>query len=152
LALQQPQTVKQLQLFMGAVNFYQDMFPKHSHVLAPLTTLVNGKGTLKWSPECQKALDTMKALFAEGTFLWYLDHKYFDISCNASNLQLDAGILQEGAPIAFYACKLTSAQCNYTVGEKEVLSIVETLKKFCTMLYGCPDIHVYTDHKNNTFS
>jgi hypothetical protein len=24
---------------------------------------------------------------------------------------------------------------------------METLKELCTMLYGCPDIHVLTDHK-----
>jgi hypothetical protein len=28
---------------------------------------------------------------------------------------------------------------------------VETLKEFCTMLYGCPNIHVFTDHMNNMF-
>jgi hypothetical protein len=30
-------------------------------------------------------------------------------------------------------------------------SIVETLKEFLTLLYGCPNIHVFTDHKNNMF-
>jgi RNase H-like domain found in reverse transcriptase len=90
----------------------------------------------------------MKAMLAKDAFLSYLDHnKRFDIYCDASDLQLGAAILQEGMLVV-----LNSAQQNYTVGEKEILSIVETLKEFRTMLYGCPNIHVFTDHKNNMFA
>jgi RNase H-like domain found in reverse transcriptase len=128
------------------------MYPQRSHILAPLTALAKGKGTVKWTHECQTSFDTMKALLAKDAFLWYPDHnKRLDIYCDASDLQLGAAILQEGMPVAFYSRKLNSAQHNYTVGEKELLSIVETLKEFRTMLYGCPNIHVFTEHKNNTF-
>jgi RNase H-like domain found in reverse transcriptase len=78
------------------------------------------------------------ALLAKDAFLWYLDHnKRSDIYCNASDLQLGMVILQEGVPVAFYSRKLTSVQHTYIVGEKELLSVVETLKEFRTMLYGC---------------
>jgi Reverse transcriptase (RNA-dependent DNA polymerase) len=56
LALKRPKTVKQLRFFIGAVTFYQDMFPKRSHILSPLTALVSGKGPLKWTTECQHLL------------------------------------------------------------------------------------------------
>ena len=50
-------------------------------------------------------------------------------------------------PIAFFSRKLNGAQKNYTTTEKELLSIVETLKEFMNILFGYP-IQVYSDHKN----
>jgi hypothetical protein len=94
----------------------------------------------------------MKAVMAKDASLKYPDHnKPFEVFCDASDLQLGAVIMQSGQPVAFYSRKLNAAQCNYTVGKNELLSVVETLKEYRTMLYGCPNITVYTDHRNNTF-
>jgi Reverse transcriptase (RNA-dependent DNA polymerase) len=68
LAMQRPQTVTQLRLFIGAVNFYRDMFPQRSHTLAPLTSLSKGKGKLTWTPACQQASKAIKALLAKDAF------------------------------------------------------------------------------------
>ena len=153
LAIQEPRTVKQLRSFIGAVNFYRDMYPKRSHLMAPLTKLAPGKGTVKWNAECQESFNQIKALLAKDDFLRYPDHnKPFHVYADASNLQLGAVIIQDGAPVAYYSRKMNSAQRNYTVREKKLLSIVETLKEFCTMLYRASQLHVYTDHKNNTFN
>jgi hypothetical protein len=152
LALERPQTITQLRSFIGAITFYRDMFPHRSHHLAPLTAQV-GKKTLNWTAECQKSFDTIKALIVKDAFLRYPDHnKPFHIYCDASDYQLGAAIFQDGAPVAYFSRRLTASQKNYTVGEKELLSIVETLKEYRTMLFGCPHIHVYTDHRNNTFA
>jgi RNase H-like domain found in reverse transcriptase len=67
------------------------------------------------------------------------------------DLQLGAVITQENRPVAYYSRKLNSAQRNYTVGEKEIHAVVETLNEYRNMLYGRPYINVYTDHKNNAF-
>ena len=54
----------------------------------------------------------------------------FEIHTDALKLQIGAVISQKGKPIAFYSQKMNSAQQNYTTTEKELLSIVETLKEF----------------------
>ena len=148
LQLERPQTVSQLRSFIGAVTFYRDMYPKRSHLLAPLTALV-GKKKLVWTPDCEKSFKAVKALLAKDAFLKYPNHnKPFHVYCDASDLQLGAVIMQDDQPVAFYSRKLNAAQRNYTVGEKEILSIVETLKEFRTTLFGCKALHVHTDHKN----
>jgi RNase H-like domain found in reverse transcriptase len=74
----------------------------------------------------------------------------FEIHTDASNLQLGACISQNGKQVAFYSRKLQPAQTRYTITERELLSIVETLKEFRNILLG-QKIKVHTDHENLTY-
>ena len=60
----------------------------------------------------------------------------FEIYTDASKLQIGAVMSQKGKPIAFYSLKMNSAQKNYTTTEKEIFSIVATLKEFRNILSG----------------
>ena len=154
LHLQRPRTVKDLRSFIGAVTYYRTMFPKRAHILAPLTAPTSQKsGNVAWSAECQQAFDTIKAILSSDVLLRYPDHnKPFHVYTDASDLQLGAVIIQDKRPVAFYSRKLNAAQRNYTTMEKELLSVVETLKEFRTMLFGCREPHVWTDHENLTYT
>jgi hypothetical protein len=77
--------------------------------------------------------------------------KPFDLSTDASDYQLGAVLMQEGKLIAFYSHKLTGAKKNYSVGEKEMLSIVETLCEFHSMLLGYP-VNIHTNHLNLSYN
>jgi hypothetical protein len=124
------------------------MWCKRAHILAPLSKLTSTKVPWKWTLEHQHAFDEMKKIMAQETILAYPDFsKPFHIHADASKVQLGSCISQDGKPIAFYSRKLLDAQTRYTTTERELLSIVETLKEFRTILLG-QQIIIYTDHKN----
>ena len=163
LALNPPNSVKELRHFLGMVQYYRDMWVKRSEMLAPLSDLVAEcgetkstkknkvkKAPWKWDTVHQAAFDCVKATIAKEVVLAYPDFsKPFEIYTDASTLQLGAVITQDNRPIAFFSRKLSETQTRYTVTEIELLAIVETLKEFKGMLWG-QIIKVYTDHKNLT--
>jgi hypothetical protein len=146
-AIKAPQTRKQLRGFVGVINFYRDMWKERSGLLAPLTALTSNKIPFKWTDEHQLAFTAIKRVIRRETLLAYPDFNApFHIHTDASKTQIGAVISQKGKPIALYLRKMNDAQRNYMTTEKELLSIVATLKEFRNILLG-QTITVHTDHK-----
>ena len=76
--------------------------------------------------------------------------KGFTLHTDASNEQIGGVLSQNGRPLGFFSRKFNSAQSRYTVTQKELLAIVESLKHFRNIVFG-HDITVYTDHLNLTY-
>jgi hypothetical protein len=139
-----PNNVKELQRFLGMVQYYRDMWQKRSEMLAPLTDLVGECGETKttkknetkkkpwqWESIYQQAFDNVKATIAKEVVLAYLDFtKPFEIYTDAFTMQLGSVITQGNRPIAFFSRKLSVMQTKYTITKIELLIIVETLKEF----------------------
>ena len=113
LDLKSPRTVSETRSFIGAVTFYREMFPKHSHILAPLYQLTEakrkGKNRFEWTAACETAFRHVKALLAKDVFIRYPDpNKPFHVYADASNIQLGAVIMQDNRPVAYFSRKLNS--------------------------------------------
>ena len=148
LRIAEPKTRKQLRSFIGIINYYRDMWIRRSHILAPLAQLTSKQVKWKWGPAESKAFNMAKKVIAREAMLSYPDfNKPFQIHTDASHHQLGAVISQDNKPVAYYSRKLNPAQSRYTTTERELLSIIETLKEYRNILLGL-ESEVFTDHKN----
>jgi hypothetical protein len=106
------------------------MLPSHAHIFKPLTDQ-SGLTTYFMYRQNAKGICKMCLLMAADALAAYINHnKWFGIHTNDSDFQLGKGIIQEGRLVAYFSCKLTMSQQNYTTLEKEILSIIATLEEF----------------------
>ncbi len=108
------------------VQYYRDIWARHSEILAPLSDLVGECGHTKvtkanktkrklwhWDPIHQQAFDTAKATITRDVTSAYPDYSQgFEIYTDSSKLQLGAVITQQNRPRAFFSKKLSPAQQN----------------------------------------
>lgn len=146
LAIKEPKNRRELRAYVGLVNYYRDMWRRRSHVLTSTNR------PWKWEKEHREAFENSKKIISTNAILAFPNFdEEFVIYTDASKYQLGGVITQKGRPLAFYSRKLTDAQTRYTTTERELLSIVETLKEFRTILLG-QKLKVYTDHQNLTYT
>ena len=81
--IQPPTTRKQLRRFIGMINYYRDMWPRRSDLMAPLSRLCSKAVPFKWTAVEQKAFVNLKRIISKA----YPDfNKPFEIHTDASDL------------------------------------------------------------------
>ncbi|KAI2660547.1 Transposon Tf2-9 polyprotein [Labeo rohita] len=153
----QPTTVKELQRFLGFANFYRRFIRNYSTVAAPLTSLLKGKlSKLAWTEGASQAFATLKERFTSAPILKHPDPSLpFIVEVDASDCGIGAVLSQRHGqpgklfPCAFFSRKLTQAERNYDVGNKELLSMKAAMEEWRHWLEGATHpFQVITDHKN----
>ncbi|KAI2646333.1 Transposon Tf2-9 polyprotein [Labeo rohita] len=153
----QPTTVKELQRFLGFANFYRRFICNYSAIAYPLTSLLKNKPKkLYWTEEPGQAFDKLKVSFTSAPILKHPDPELpFIVEVDASDCGIGAVLSQRHGqpgklhPCAFYSRKLTSAERNYDVGNKEPLSMKAAIEEWRHWLEGAlHPFQVITDHKN----
>uniref|UniRef100_A0A8K9V225 Gypsy retrotransposon integrase-like protein 1 n=1 Tax=Oncorhynchus mykiss TaxID=8022 RepID=A0A8K9V225_ONCMY len=152
-----PTTVKEVQRFLGFANYYRRFIRGFGQVAAPITSrLKGGPVRLQWSAEADGAFNKLKALFTDAPVLAHPDPSLaFIVEVDASEAGVGAVLSQRSGtppklrPCAFFSRKLSPAERNYDVGDRELLAVVRALKVWRHWLEGAKHpFLIWTDHQN----
>jgi len=146
-----PKNEKELQEFLGLMNFFSPFIPNLAERSYLLRDLLKKENVFMWEPHHQVAFETLKSMVSMDCSLQYFDvRKDTVLQTDASMKGLGAALMQECngnlKPIAFASKALTSAETRYACIERELLAIVYGVQRFHTYLYGRRFL-VMTDHK-----
>ncbi|BHF77541.1 hypothetical protein SprV_0602064800 [Sparganum proliferum] len=152
-----PTSKRQLQRFLGMVNFYRRFLPNSADTILPLTSLLSGsKRTFELTPAALMSFEQVKALLADAAFLTHF-HADAPISLmvDASNVAVGA-VLQQSlpdstVPLAFFSKKLSKAETRYSTFGRELLAAYLAVRHFRHLLEG-REFTIFTNHKPLTFA
>lgn len=125
--------------------------------MAPLTNLLRNKPKLlSWTPEATKAMTEVQRIFTSAPLLTNPDlNKPFMVEVDASTSGAGAVLsqYQGNAPrlhaCAFFSRKITPAEQNYDIGNRELLAIKLALEEWRHWLEGARHpFLVLSDHHN----
>nr|VZI16937.1 unnamed protein product [Spirometra erinaceieuropaei] len=151
-----PTSKRQLQRFLGMVNFYRGFLPNCADTILPLTSLLSGsKRTFELTPAALTSFEQVKALLTVATLLTHF-HADAPISLmvDASNVAVSA-VLQQSlpdstVPLAFFSKKLSKAETSYSTFGRELADYL-AVRHFRHLPEG-PEFTIFTDHKPPTFA
>ncbi|KAI2644628.1 Transposon Tf2-6 polyprotein [Labeo rohita] len=152
-----PKSIKELQRFLGFANLYRRFIKGYSQITNPLTNLLKGHPkTLNWTTEATTSFETLKKAFTQAPLLTHPDpNLLFVVEVDASTTGVGAVLSQHHSnpprlhPCAYFSRKLSPAERNYDIGNRELLAIKLALEEWRHWLEGANHpFQVITDHKN----
>ena len=151
-----PESLTEVQSFLGFANFYRRFIQDYSRVARPLTELTKKNGKeWSWTPEAKEAFQELKKRFTTAPILTHFDAtKPVIIESDASDFALGAILSQRDEenrlhPVAFHSRKFTPAEINYEIHDKELLAIVDAFKHWRRYCEGATSqVEVFSDHQN----
>ena len=152
LEIPEPTNVKQLQSFIGGINYYSRFIDNMSTITKPLYRLLEKESKWIWTNVEQVAFDTLKLKLSNAPVLCLYDpNLLLLLACDASSYGLGAvisHIFPDGSekPIAFASRTLNCNEINYSQVDKEGVAVIFAVKKFNQYVLG-RRFTIVTDNK-----
>ena len=145
-----PETLAQLQSFLGKTNWLSKHLPKYAHITQPLRkvkTKKNGKHLI-WNAEQTAAFEDIKYQLIHNTvpLTMMQPTSKISIETDASNVGLGAVLLADERQVAFWSSTLTSAQKKMPTILLELQAIRSALNKWKDLIYN-RTVYIKTDNK-----
>ena len=157
--------IKELQSFLGSINYLSKFIPYLSTHRKPLQDLLKHSSVdaeFLWPDTHTEAFNKLKTAICKDVTLKYFDSPLpIYIECDASKKGIGVVMLQPDSAIentsksgvpnnlhpVFYASKtLAGTESNYSNIEREMLGVVFSILHFKHFTFG-QKVHVITDHK-----
>jgi hypothetical protein len=148
-----PRNKKDVQQFLGFVNFYRRFVRNFARLATPLNRLC-GSSPWVWSSTEQDAFLALRKAATEGPILSLpIDDAPFRVEADSSGYATGAVLsqLQDNywRPVAYYSKSLNDVERNYDIHDRELLSIMRALADWRRYLHGSTTpFEIYSDHKN----
>ncbi|CCE34913.1 uncharacterized protein CPUR_08852 [Claviceps purpurea 20.1] len=154
-AWEEPTNASAVRSFLGFANFYREFAPHFADIAAPLNELTRRGKLWRWDEVHQTAFDRMKEILICAPILAMYDPELETVvEADSSGYGLGGVVSQIGhdnllRPVGFFSRKLTAAEINYQIHDKELLSIISTIKHFRGELRSCrKTFTILSDHRN----
>jgi hypothetical protein len=135
-ALSLPRSKKEVQAFLGRINFLRRFVSNFVELVKHITTMLRKGHEIKWTAEPRESFDQIKKALTEAPVLISPDYfKDFMIFSFASFDTVATVLLQKNdqgqeQPIAFFSKALRDAELRYEIMEKQAYALVKALKAF----------------------
>ena len=142
-----PLNKKELQSFIGMVNYLSKFTPRLSELAECLRDLIRVNVPYQWGPEHSEAFNSIKQEIVQAPVLKYYDPKKPTVlQTDASAKGLGACLLQCEHPVYFASKALSDSQKGYVAIELEALAVSWAMEKFHHFLYATKFV-LETDQK-----